>query len=48
MKYTPEFIKAWEKYSGLKWDEDRQGGFNLSFRDFKAGWDACQEARRIK
>jgi len=40
MKYSKVFIEAWEKYSGLIWSEDYQGGFGLSFRDFKAGWDA--------
>ena len=42
MKYNPKFIEAWENYSGLTWAEDYQGGFGLSFRDFKAGWDACE------
>ena len=40
MKYDPNFIKAWEDYTGLTWSEDYQGGFGLSFRDFKAGWDS--------
>ena len=42
MKYDPKFIAAWEKFTGLEWAEDYQGGFALSFRDFKAGWDACE------
>ena len=42
MKHDPNFIKAWEKFSGLEWAEDYQGSFRLSFRDFKAGWDACE------
>ena len=42
MKHDPKFIAAWEKFTGLEWAEDYQGGFALSFRDFKAGWDACE------
>ena len=40
MKYDANFIKAWERHSGLTWAEDYRGGFGLSFRDFKVGWDA--------
>ena len=40
MEYDQKFIAAWEDYTGLTWAEDYHGGFRLSFRDFKAGWDA--------
>lgn len=43
MKHDPKLIKSWESFTGLIWAEDYQGGFSLSFRDFKAGWDACKK-----
>jgi hypothetical protein len=41
---STDFIKAWERYTGLEWDIDHQGGFGDSYRDFKAGWDAAKQA----
>uniref|UniRef100_A0A6H2A5S2 Uncharacterized protein n=1 Tax=viral metagenome TaxID=1070528 RepID=A0A6H2A5S2_9ZZZZ len=38
---SKEFVKAWEKHTGLEWSIDYQGGFRDSYRDFKAGWDAA-------
>jgi hypothetical protein len=40
---STHFIKAWERYTGLEWTIDHQGGFGDSYRDFKAGWDAAQQ-----
>lgn len=41
------FTKAWENHSGTTWSDDQARGLHLAYRDFKAGWDAHENKRRL-